>query len=101
MNKETAQFLVEVTDYYGNQEATIRENYSGRGMYGRETVAIVVDSFGQLLADVLNYIRDNIGDYRDAEDGYKVTTWEGSNLNLIEEIGQFSVDSMGHGVVIY
>ena len=97
MNEQTAQFLVEATENAGNQEIDLREDYSGRGMYGRSTVAVVVDDFGQLLADVLNYIQENIGEGDETTEGQR--TWEGANLT--EKIGRFSVDSMGRGVVIY
>lgn len=97
MNEQTAQFLVEATENAGNQEIEVQSQYSGRGMYGRETVAVVVSDFGQLLADVLNYIQENIGEGDETTEGQR--TWEG--FNLTEEVGQFRVDSMGRGVVIY
>lgn len=99
MNIQTAQFLVEATENACNQEIDLQQSYSGRGMYGRSTAAaaVVVDDFGQLLADVLNYIQENIGEGDETTEGQR--TWEG--VNLTEEIGRFNVDSMGRGVVIY
>ena len=93
MTKETANFLVMVTEHCGNQEADLRENYSGRGMYGRETCAIVVDNQMQLVSDLIQFMGDNVVD-----DNPRGLAWEGGN---IPDINSLRIDSMGRGVVIY
>lgn len=82
MTKEQAQFLVEVTEMCGNQDISLREGYSGRGMFGRETFGVVIESLPILLADVINYARDQKMD--DAPD------FQG-----------FSTDNMGRDIIIY
>jgi hypothetical protein len=97
MNKETAEFLVNISEHCGNQEADLRENYLGRGMYGNNTAAVVVDNYGQLLADILQYMADNVSDSEDGE--VLAQTWEGGPVPDID--GGFRIDNMGRGVVIY
>ncbi len=96
MTKELAEFFVMVSEHCGNQEAGLRKNYSGRGMYGRETAAIVVNSQTQLIADLIQYMGDNVSDSEDGE--VLAQSWEGGP---IPEVGSLSIDSMGRGVVIY
>ena len=97
MNKETAQFLVNVTEHCGNQEANLRENYSGRGMYGEKTCAIVVDSETQLITDLIQYMADNVCDTEDGEN----QGWCGGPIPNVSSL-RFHIDSMGlHSVVIY
>jgi hypothetical protein len=92
MKIEQAKFLQRVTEDQGNQECDIRESYSGRGMYGRETVGIVVDSLPQLLTDVLNYVNSNIQD-----DPFMVE-WGGDE---VPHFNQFSTDNMGRSMILY
>ncbi len=83
MTKEQAKFLVKVTEECGNQDIDLREGYSGRGMFGRETCGVVINSLPILLADVINYARENKMD--DAPD------FQG-----------FSTDNMGRdSIIIY
>lgn len=49
MNIKTAEFLVE----NACRDATVRERYSGRGMYGKETCGVVTDDAFQLVVDAL------------------------------------------------
>lgn len=83
MTIEQAKFLETISSEMGNQDLDIRANYSGRGMYGRETVGVVVDSQTQLLADVLNYFVNR------------------NTVELSEEFPNFRVDNMGHSVILY
>ena len=85
MTIEQARFLETINSEMGNQDLDIRTNYSGRGMYGRETVGVVVDSQTQLLADVLNYHLQStqIPD------------------QPTPEFSNFRVDNMGHSVILY
>lgn len=94
MTKEFAQFLVEVTEHCGNQEIDLREGYSGRGMYGRETCSVVVNSPLQLITDMTEYIRTNLGD-----DDNGNFPWLGGEVPEPEVL---RMDSMGRdSVVIY
>jgi hypothetical protein len=68
-------------------ECYVYEDYSGRGMYGNETTAIVGDfSASELLQIVLKRVQD----------GYLVE----NDLENIK-ISDLRQDSMGLGVVIY
>jgi hypothetical protein len=89
MTIEQAKFLETINSEMGNQDLDIRENYSGRGMYGRETAGVVVDSQTQLLADVLNYFvnRNPVALSEESEES--------------EEFPNFRVDNMGHSVILY
>lgn len=92
MTIEQAKFLQRVTLDQGNQECEIREDYSGRGMYGRVTVGIVIDSLPQLLTDVLNYVNANV-----QNDEFMVE-WSGGNVpNFIG----FNTDNMGRSMILY
>jgi hypothetical protein len=92
MTIEQAKFLKRVTEDQGNQECDIRESYSGRGMYGRETVGIVVDSLPQLLTDVLNYVSSNI------QDDPIMVEWGGDE---VPNFNRFSTDNMGRSTILY
>ena len=92
MTIEQANFLKRVTEDQGNQECDIRESYSGRGMYGRETVGIVVDSLPQLLTDVLNYVNSNI------QDDPIMVEWGGGD---VPNFNRFSTDNMGRSMILY
>lgn len=83
MTIEQAKFLQHITDSLGNQECEIREGYSGRGMYGAETVGVVVDSVTTLLMDTLNYFTDHAVDH------------EGVPFQ------SFRIDSMGRSTILY
>ena len=60
MTIQLANFLKNALEYDG-KEAEIRERYSGRGMFGRETVGIVFSSPTILLESILTYIKENRG----------------------------------------
>ncbi len=93
MTKKLAEQLFEISANRGHS-AHIYENYSGRGMYGKETYGIVVDSIEELLTDVIN----------------ELTLCNGNNDNEDEDIGNLNKqflndtlrsDSMGRQVIIY
>lgn len=63
MERELAQKLVRE-----NEEYRLREGYSGRGMYGRETNAIIVSS------------RDDVGYLRKQYEGLR---WDEMGLDYI------------------
>lgn len=73
-------------------EAEVREDYSGRGMYGKQTAAIVFDQMGELMAIVAKasqYAADTT-EYED-EEGNRIPDTD----DLIEEVQKFRFDSMG------
>jgi hypothetical protein len=85
MTKAQAEFLKEATEYCGNQEIDLRSDYSGRGMYGKETCGVVVDSLTVLLADCIAYIKEVLND----------------NIDAIPELDSFKTDNMGRSIIIY
>lgn len=92
MTKEMAKFLKEASENAGN-ECDIRENYSGRCMYGKTTCGVEVNSVAQLLADVIQYISEHVED----DDGTP-TAWTGP---LPPDPENFRVDNMGLGIIVY
>lgn len=95
MTKEQAELLQAATEHCGNQEISVRTDYSGRCMYGRTTYAVVVDSMSQLMADVVSYIMENVEVDNEA---CKVTV-AGQE---VPELSAFNQDSMGrNSIVIY
>jgi hypothetical protein len=88
MTSEAANFLVNVADSYGI-EARLRDDYSGRGMYGSSTHGIVTDEPIHLLSCAI--------DYAASEAAYDENT---DNIpNFSEE--RFSTDNMGYDTIIY
>lgn len=88
MTKDEAQFLKQATEYFGNQEIDVRDDYSGRGMMGRTTYGIVVSSWSMLMSDVIAYIKECGQD----------------NPNFIKDIpdfNTFSVDSVARDIILY
>jgi hypothetical protein len=96
MTIEFAKFLADATNHCGSQDVDVRENYSGRAMYGSETAAVVVDNVSLLLPDVVQYIKETAEAMTDSD---AKTFIEG--LPDCSEMGQLRTDSMGRGVVIY
>ncbi len=91
MTKELADFLVKATEHCGSQEIDIRNEYSGRGMYGRSTFAVVVDNESELLLNVIQYIKE-----KDETTERFVET-----LPDVSNVGTLRTDGMGRKVVIY
>jgi len=58
MTKEHAQFFKSALEYDG-EECDLREDYSGRGMMGKQTCGIVFSGPTILMASVLTYIKEN------------------------------------------
>jgi trehalose-6-phosphate synthase len=101
MTKEFAQFLVKAAEHCGTvEDIQIRESYSGRGMYGQETCAVIVSSYtggmGELLLNVVQYIKEKIEDMslRELENSTDF-------IPDISDLKTLQTDSMGHGMVIY
>lgn len=67
-----------------NGSLELRENYSGRGMYGNTTTAIVFDSHNEFLAACVEAAL-NSDDFDE----------------FLDEISRFSYDSMGLSKIVY
>jgi hypothetical protein len=85
MKLETAEALVKALDGLG-VEATVSEGYSGRGMYGRLTVAIVLAQGASLLAAAAFAARQMAADDVDG---------------FVRDLRQVQIAAMGLGVVVY
>lgn len=86
MQKELAERLEHIL-FNGGYEVNLRDDYSGRCMYGKETHAISGDfSISELLSLVLEAVKHG--------------TLTEDDLSDIKRFG-LSQDSMGLGVVIY
>lgn len=98
MTIEMARFLQACCDNAWN-DCKVQAEYSGRGMFGQTTAAIVVDSATQLLADVIRYVSENIGEYSDPkEDNVTIKEWLG---NEIPDVSSFRVDNLGSRIILY
>jgi hypothetical protein len=96
MTKELAKFLVKATEHCGSQEISIRETYSGRCMYGRETFAVVVDNQMELMMNVIQYIKEHGQNQR--ADSFEALEF----ITDVSDMGRLSIDNMGRdSVVIY
>lgn len=66
-------------------EATVRESYQGRGMYGSCTTALVLESTAELSKIV----------------AYAVRGMDEEQFNEFVNDLEFRIDNMGKGIVIY
>lgn len=67
MTKEHAEFFQKALDYCG-EECEIKEDYSGRGMFGKTTYGIVFAGPTILMESVLTYIKETEVEYEDIPD---------------------------------
>jgi hypothetical protein len=90
MQLELAEKLAElINDFTGSfDSAEVRRSYSGRGMYGRGTAAIVTEvNLGQILSMVI-----------EAADMFV----DAGGDSIFENVDDFSIDNMGKSdYVIY
>jgi len=89
MTLKSANLLKQAADKVG-LDLTIRDNYSGRGMYGRETTAVILDSIllltpihGQAYIDLAK-----AGDIDGMEE-------------LLDDLTAIHYDNMGRDIVVY
>ena len=94
MDLELAETLVQVLEDEGI-EAELRESYSGRGMYGRETAGVVLreGNVGDIVQAVINNASCFI-----AEENEPVEFFD---LSERFTVSGFRQDSMGTGIIIY
>lgn len=89
MKQEIAQFIQEACDIAG-VESRLREDYSGRGMYGKTTYAIVGPSAQEILGAVIDYLID-AGDPSQLPAVVVNHDWHTG----------FYTDNMGYDIVMY
>lgn len=85
MNIEQAKFLKECIEHSG-EDCEVSLNYSGRGMYGRETIGVIVDDDAALLTQVIQYIKD---------------AWADITPESIPDFSSFRRDNMGRRIILY
>lgn len=85
MTKEQAEFFKNAAEEVG-LEIEMRDGYSGRGMYGKTTFAVVTDSLSDLIPALLCHAAYN---YVDVVEN-----------NLFDNF-KLHQDNMGLGVVLY
>lgn len=92
MELKHAEFIVNILENAG-EEATIRKDYSGRGMYGDTTTAIETDLHPvQWIPIIFAWVNENIHEEPSAD------VWGGGQ---IPDFDSFRIDNMGLGWVIY
>lgn len=96
MQRELADFIIQACencDTFFEDMPTIRENYSGRGMYGKETTAIVCSDLMAIMAAIACETVERLGYNNDTED---------EAADMFEDIRHLQTDSMGRSsIVIY
>ena len=93
MTNELATSIVEAAEYYADGEVTIMSNYSGRGMFGNTTTAIVGD-----LDDIENCFAQELKISAENKDNDTMACM----LELAAEFICLKMDSMGRSdVVLY
>lgn len=93
MDLELAEILVQALEDEGI-EASLRESYSGRGMYGKDTVGVVLE--GDAL-DLLRAVINNATCFIKEEE----EPVEFFDLSERFSIGNLRQDSMGLRTIIY
>lgn len=94
---ELARLFESATDHVG-REIRVEEGYSGRGMFGQETVAVVVDSVPQLLMDTVQYIKDRLAS---ADGDLSEIDAFVDELPDTSEMGALRTDNMGYRTIVY
>jgi len=96
MTKELASFLRNAAEHC-DVDVEIRDDYSGRGMYGQETHAIVTDSIPELMINTIQYIKESLESKSHAEQiNFMV------KIPDVSDIRRLRTDNMGRdSIVIY
>ena len=81
-------------------DVSFRNDYSGRGMYGRNCVGIVGSETGclKLIAEVLKGAREELKSVQPGS-----AEWENDQLfgEMVDTLMNFDRDSMGRSVILY
>lgn len=83
MDKDAAKFIVDALEFAG-ESAEMRDDYSGRGMYGKQTCGIVFDSIGLLVPAIVDFIKQN-----------------GIPHDTLPDFGVLRTDNMANRTIIY
>lgn len=99
MQKSVSKYLNDAATELG-LECDIIEGYSGRGMFGDETIAIQIDHSGfyQIIAIAAMRVKEDEDTHRDAADG------DDEHLNsedFVTALGELQVDTLGKRGVVY
>jgi hypothetical protein len=102
MQTKLAQFIIQACEngdtFFQDEDSMpeLRESYSGRGMFGKETTAIVCSDLMAVMAAIACETVERLGYDTDTED-------EAAELaNLLESIRHLQTDSIGRSsIVIY
>jgi hypothetical protein len=89
MQQEIAEGIVEGAAVEG-VELRFQPKYSGRGMYGRETTAIVAEDMGSFMVGLARFC----GDLDPCEQDREIE-------ETVHEVQALRTDSMGRGIVLY
>lgn len=84
MHAKVAEIIADCCD------GEVYENYSGRGMFGKKTTGVVINSPTDVITHLLRNIHDISDEMLEAED-------ECSDL----EINDISMDNLGLNTIIY
>ncbi len=88
MELKLAERIVDACDNAGI-ESSIREDYSGRSMFGETTTGVIVESMGAAMAAIISFAHEFV-EY--VEDGLVDPEFEPTG---------FRTDSRGHDTIIY
>ncbi len=79
----------EVAELLSEDMGEIRDDYSGRGMFGKTTHAVVYDSRGDFESALINA-------------AYEVGARGNDNVEgILGELRNIGTDSMGMGIIVY
>lgn len=84
MTKEQADFLTEALSYCG-VDHDVRDDYSGRSMYGKTTSGVVVDSPLEVIGAVVGYMK----------------SLTENELKDVPDFGALKIDNMARQVILY
>ena len=85
-------------------EVSFRNDYSGRGMYGRNCVGIVSTrrECNKVIAEVINALMSSVSaEALTRGDSYKLADVEQEFEQSVELLLDSEQDSMGYGVIVY
>ena len=88
MNREFAKMIVDNTDTW-DERLSVRDGYSGRSMYGKETCGIVYDNLGDLMRGIAQTAADLA-----FEDESRLE-------DFMEELENIRLDNMGLSMIVY
>lgn len=93
---EMAQELLDEMWDWTNEEVEIRDDYSGRSMYGKTCVAFVIDGDTTKVLIAMGFAAGRLSANADEADD-KDSLWYGFEARNLPN----RTDSMGRGTVIY